>query len=74
MLYTLNNYDMTYCMGLGVLVGTGSVLAGIGWVASCIYTDTVIPKLRWFGAARDSEIATLLFLFLFIVIRFRFGF
>ncbi|KHG20527.1 hypothetical protein F383_05817 [Gossypium arboreum] len=34
----------------------------------------VIPKLRWFGAARDSKMATLPFLFLLIAIRFRFGF
>ena len=31
-------------------------------------TAHVIPKLRWFGAARDSEMATLLFLFLLIAI------
>ncbi|KHF97259.1 Leucine-rich repeat-containing 16B [Gossypium arboreum] len=72
----------------GVLVGTGGVLAGMGWVALCIYTDTilglgppcyclrakVIPKLRWFGAARDSEMATLLLLFLLFAIRFHFRF
>ena len=37
-------------------------------------TVQVIPKLRWFGVARDSEMATLLFLFLLIAIRFRFRF
>ena len=35
-------------------------------------TVQVIPKLRWFGAARDSEMATLLFLFFLIAISSRF--